>query len=140
MTPAGLDLRGPRQPHLRRLEIDPTAVSSIEQIRAVPAADAALDEYLAEFGCRLVSSYDIDGLTLNEVPGAVCALIRRAGQQLDDPAETGDHVRAEVAVTEAELRSQCPDPAAFDDLLAMAREAYGVRDDNGPMTWDCRGR
>ena len=78
----------------------------------------------------------IGSITLNEVPGAVCALIRRAGQQLDDPAETGDHVRAEVAVTEAELRSQCPDPAAFDDLLAMAREAYGVRDDNGPMTWE----
>lgn len=121
---------------LRAGGTDPTAVSSIEQIRAVPAAGAALDEYLEEFGCRLVSSYDIDGLTLNEVPGAVCALIRRAGQQLDDPAETGDHVRAEVAVTEAELRSQCPDPAAFDDLLAMAREAYGVRDDNGPMTWE----
>ena len=121
---------------LRAGGTDPTAVSSIEQIRAVPAAGAALDEYLEQFGCRLVSSYDIDGLTLNEVPGAVCALIRRAGQQLDDPAETGDHVRAEVAVTEAELRSQCPDPAAFDDLLAMAREAYGVRDDNGPMTWE----
>ncbi|MDA3040096.1 MAG: PEP-utilizing enzyme [Actinomycetota bacterium] len=118
---------------LRSGGADPATVSSIEDIRTVPAAGAALDAYPEEFGCRLVSSYDIDGRTLNEVPGAVCALARKCAVQAPaDPAEA----EARVGIAQVELRAQSPDPAAFDDLLSTAREAYGVRDDNGPMTWE----
>lgn len=122
---------------LRKAGVDPATVTSIDQIRAVgPAADA-LDAYLDEFGWRVVSGYDLDSLTLHELPSAVCTLVRRAAAAGDDEtgggaATTGpDHGPAE-----AELRAKAPDPALFDQLLASARLAYGLRDDNGPLTWE----
>jgi pyruvate,water dikinase len=112
---------------LRDGGIDPATISSLDVVRTVPTASAALDEYLAEFGNRIVSDYDIEGLTLNEMPAAVCAIIRR-GAEPNTGADGND-------VAEARLRSQAPDGALFDELVTAAREAYGVRDDNGPLTW-----
>ena len=46
--------------------------SSLDDIRAVsPEAAALLDEYLAQRGQLIVTRYDIDGLTLGELPGTV---------------------------------------------------------------------
>ena len=56
--------------------VDPTTVTSIAEIRAVPEASAALDDYLEQFGWRVVTSYDIEGLTIGELPSATCALVR----------------------------------------------------------------
>lgn len=118
---------------LRAGGVDPATVTSLDQIRSVgPAADA-LDAYLDEFGWRVVSGYDVDSLTLHELPGAICTLVRRAAA--DDPAADAaapvDHGAAE-----AQLRAASGDPALFDELLANARQAYGLRDDNGPLTWE----
>ncbi len=143
---------------LRSAGVDPGTVNSIDEILAVPAASEALDAYLDLFGWRLVSDYDIEGLTLNELPATAVAIVRaaaRAGEGADgfvDPtADTaGDTTSGDTAghtagggaagdtaavALEAELRSRSGDPALFDELLASARKAYGVRDDNGPLTW-----
>ncbi len=122
---------------LRAGGVDPAAVTSIDQIRSVGAAADALDAYLDEYGWRVVSGYEVDSLTLHELPSAVCTLVRRAA------AETGDAIGMDPGpstdqrtATEAELRDATPDPALFDELLASARLAYGLRDDNGPLTWE----
>ena len=107
--------------------VDPASVSDLDVVRALPEAAAALDAYLEEFGNRVVSDYDIEGRTLGEMPEAVCAIIRQGA------IPTVDDDNADTLV--AELRAQAADDALFDELLASAREAYGVRDDNGPLTW-----
>lgn len=113
---------------LHRAGVDPTSITSIEQIEAVPEAAGPLAEYLDLFGWRLISDYDIEGLTLHELPAAVCAVVRQAASA---PVEA---VTDDGGV-EAALRAGAADPELFDDLLADARAAYGVRDDNGPLTW-----
>ena len=54
--------------------IDPATVTTLAEVRAVPAAAAALDAYLELFGWRVVTSYDLEGLTIGELPSATCAL------------------------------------------------------------------
>ncbi len=123
---------------LERGGVDPTSVTSVDMIRSVPDAATALDDYLDLFGWRLISDYDIEGLTLNELPSAVCAIVRRAahGNTSGENGGTGGSAGdAEMAETEAKLRAQADDPELFDELLDSARRAYGVRDDNGPLTW-----
>ena len=100
-------------------------VADVETIRSVPAASAALDDYLATYGWRLVSGYDIVGAVLNELPRAICGVVRAA-------ANTTSAERDDAA--EAAMRARSPEPELFDQLLSDARAAYGVRDDNGPMT------
>lgn len=109
--------------------IDAGAVRSMDELRAVPAAAAALEDYLNLFGWRLISDYDIEGLTLHELPAAVCAIVRRAAGAGGEEADAVD------PSVRAALRSSAADPELFDELLADARAAYGVRDDNGPLTW-----
>ncbi|MGI9615502.1 MAG: PEP-utilizing enzyme [Acidimicrobiales bacterium] len=125
---------------LRAGGVDPATVTSIEQIRAVPDAAEALDSYVDLFGLRLISDYDIEGLTLNELPSAVVAIVRTAATSTTrgGSAEQGrgsDLADTVPATLEGSLRSQAGNPALFDDLVQSAREAYGVRDDNGPLTW-----
>jgi pyruvate,water dikinase len=103
--------------------------SSLDDVRAVsPEAAALLDEYLAERGQLIVTRYDIDGLTLNELPGTV--LLSVVGAQ---PPEEGDYEAAILA-----LRARVPDGdrALFDEVLGDARAVMDMRDDNGPLTYE----
>ncbi len=119
---------------LRSGGVDPATISSLDEIRSVgPAADA-LDAYLDEFGWRVVSGYDIDSLTLHELPGAICTLVRRAAA--DPTAGVAADAPAYDGTAEAGLRAASGDPTLFDELLDAARQAYGLRDDNGPLTWE----
>jgi phosphohistidine swiveling domain-containing protein len=113
---------------LRDAGVDPSTVRDLDVVRAVPAAAAALDAYLAEAGWRVVTSYDLEALTIGEMPSAVCALIRSAATE--QPATDDAPARA------AELRARVPvgERDTFDTLLSDARRAYGMRDDNGPLT------
>jgi pyruvate,water dikinase len=105
---------------------DPATVTSLDEVRAVPAAATALDEYLELFGRRVVTTYDLEGLTIGELPGATCALIRTCVGEVAETAEADP----------AALRALVPtgDRGRFDELLHDARRAYGMRDDNGPLT------
>ena len=114
---------------LKDAGVDPLSIRSLDQVREVPAASAGLDDYLDRFGWRVVSSYDIEGLTTGELPAAICTLIRSADTTTDafenveppDPTTIRDQVAAEHR-------------PMFDELLDGARRAYGLRDDNGPLT------
>lgn len=102
---------------------------SIEEIRALgPEAAEALDAYTREYGWRMVTSYDIDGRTLIELPDALLTSIRAAVE----PAPRSP----DPQVAAAGLRERVPagERARFDDLLGEARSVYGLRDDNGPLT------
>lgn len=111
---------------LRAAGIDPATVTSLDEVRRDDAASEALDAYLEQFGWRVMTSYDIEGLTIGELPSATCALIRACATEAADAA-TPDPGPLRERVPAAE-RPQ------FDELLADARRAYGMRDDNGPLT------
>jgi pyruvate,water dikinase len=104
--------------------------SSLAELRATsPEVNAALDEYLRLRGWVMFSRYDLEGLTLNEAPEVLLATILKPG------ADTGQS-SARAEATAAALRARVPDShrARFDDLLAEARAAMDLRDDNGPNT------
>ncbi len=105
--------------------LDPATLTDLDQVRAAsPEAAALLADYLDHFGWRLVSSYDIEGLTVGELPGGTLAMIRTAAPIAEDrPSE--EPLRTAVP---AQQRGE------FDRLLENARRAYGLRDDNGPLT------
>ena len=72
---------------LRDAGVDPLTIRTLDQVREVPAASAALDDYLDRFGWRVVSSYDLEGLTTGELPAAICTLIRSADTTTDGVGE-----------------------------------------------------
>ena len=105
--------------------VDP---SSLEEVRAAsPAAAEALDRYLRDHGWRVVTKYDVDALTLHELPQMLVGCIRAAASGSDPtPSVEADALREQVPVQER---------AMFDELLADARTTYGVRDDNVGITY-----
>lgn len=112
-----------------RAELDRQKVrpNSLDDVRAAsPVAAQLLDEHLAEHGDHLVTSYDLDGFTLRELPATILASVKEAKVRPEP-----DH--AAVAAT---LRSRVPadEQATFDELLADARLVMDLRDDNGPNT------
>ena len=114
---------------LRDAGVDPLSIRTLEPVREVPAAAAALDDYLDRFGWRVVSSYDLEGLTTGELPAAICTLIRSADTTTEawenTPLPDPTTIRNQIAAEHRPL---------FDELLDGARRAYGLRDDNGPLT------
>ena len=102
---------------LRAAGIDPATVTSLDDVRRDPAAGEALDAYLELFGWRLVTSYDIDGLTTGELPSATCALIRACAVE-----------EADVATPDpTTLREQVPVGRPWTVRRAARRRASGVR-------------
>jgi phosphohistidine swiveling domain-containing protein len=105
------------------------APTTLDDVRGVsPEAAATLDHYLTDRGHLLVTGYDIVGLTLGEVPGAVLASILDAVEPppIDDRAVAGA------------LRSRVREEhrAEFDLVLGDARAVMDMRDDNGPSTYE----
>jgi pyruvate,water dikinase len=111
---------------------DPTSLTSLDQVRAIPAAAEALDSYLLQHGWRLTTGYDLEDRSLIELPDVLLASIRGAVTASRD--EVGS--AADDAV--AELRAQIPEPdrATFDEIVEDARLSYGLRDENGPITYE----
>lgn len=116
---------------LRAAGVDPTTISSVDDVRAVPAASSALDEYLRFHGWRLTTGYDIEDRTLLELPDVVVASIRGARDAVVDDAEA-------ALESIAALRDQVPAAhrADFDEAVEDARLSYGLRDENGPLTYE----
>lgn len=115
---------------LRRLGVDP---ATLDDVRAAgPGAEELLDAYLAEYGSRLTTGYDISDATLAELPGLVLASV------LDDrpPAEADAVARGEATLDR--LRAELPGDQheRFDELVTDARLTYGLRDENGPITFE----
>jgi rifampicin phosphotransferase len=107
--------------------------ASLDDVRAAsPAAATELDRYLELRGWHLVSRYDVDGLTLGEMPAVVLASIVEGND-----VATG----VDAGAVAAALRARVPetDRDRFDDLLAEARLAMDLRDENGPLTVEWTG-
>ena len=101
---------------------------TLDDVRAASAeARAALDDYLADHGWRVVTQYSPRGVTLIELPKVLLRAIAAAGK--DD----GSPPPAEVGA----VRDRVPpaDQARFDDLLEDALACYGSRDDNVALTF-----
>ena len=115
---------------LRDAGIDPTSITALDEVRAVPGAEARLDEYLRFHGWRLTTGYDVEDRALIELPDVIVSSIRGAVDTVD---------RSDVALASiAELRARVPAEhhAVFDELVEDARLSYGLRDENGPITYE----
>ena len=115
---------------LREEGVDPSNISDLDEVRAAgPKSAAALAKYLDLYEWRIVSSYDIEGLSVGEMPATVIAVIH-AGAHWVEPDDSDVQRRID------ELAATIPDDdrELFLDLLDGARRAYGLRDDNGPLT------
>ncbi len=102
--------------------------ATLDELRAVsPTVAAAVDRYLRTRQWVLFSRYDVDGFALGERPELVLASIIASvdGDRADEVGARTDAARALVPTA---------DRPAFDDLLADARAAMDLRDDNGPVT------
>src|ERR671910_222543 len=103
----------------------PETLRSLDDVRAVgPDVAAALDRFLLHHGWRLITSYDLDGRCLHELPGLVLTLVTTPR-----PAPVDD-----VDVDPLRQRVPADDRVELDRLLDDARFTYGLRDDNGGIT------
>jgi pyruvate,water dikinase len=117
---------------LRDVGVDPTTIRSLDDVRAVPAASDRLEEYLRFHGWRLTTGYDIEDRVLLELPDVIAASIRGVASRAAHDA-SGD-----VESSIASLRALVPAEhhAELDDLIDDARLSYGLRDENGPITYE----
>jgi pyruvate,water dikinase len=106
-----------------------TDIGSLDDVAAAsPDAERAMQDYLTHYGWRSVGGHEILEVTLGERPELVLATIRHAlGHPAHRPAEP-DPSAVRARVPEA-------DQARFDDLLADARGAYQLRDDDVGITY-----
>ncbi len=100
----------------------------LDGVRAIsPEAADYLDRYLEYRGAMMISRYDIDGVTLAEIPDVVLSTILHSVERV-----VGDGLQYRVEV----IRSRVPAAfqEEFDSRLEEARAAMNLRDDNGPTT------
>jgi pyruvate,water dikinase len=109
----------------------PSPVTSLDDIRAAgPDAAAALDAHLDLYGWRPIAGHDLLEPTFGERPWLVVAAVNacRARPRATTP-DLGP------AVDEVRRRIPEDDRARFDALLADARAAYALRDDDVGVCW-----
>jgi rifampicin phosphotransferase len=115
---------------LREGGVDPATISSIDDVNAVPQAKERLDEYLQHHGWRLTTGYDLEDRSLNELPEVLVAAVRATAVRHDQSGASDESIAA--------LREQIPeaDRTTFDEVVEDARLSYGLRDENGPLTYE----
>jgi pyruvate,water dikinase len=117
---------------LRDAGVDPAGLTSLDQVReASPDAARYLDDHLQEYGWRLTTGYDIEDRCLAELPDVLLTSIRGAAS---GEATADDAHLAPIAA----LRDEVPAEhrKAFDEAVTDARQSYGLRDENGPLTYE----
>lgn len=112
---------------LERVDSTPQTLKDVRA--ASPDAADLLDEYLAEFGNRVTTGYDLRNRTLRELPDVVLASINAPTVDLDAAEVAGDRAFSAMSSQLAEA-----DRAEFASLVEEARTLYGLRDENGPLT------
>lgn len=118
---------------LRSAGADPAAVESLDDVRRVSAeAGVLLDGYLGTHGWRLTTGYEIEDLCLVELPEVVVRSIHAAA------GDTSENIAGDGAAELDRLREEVPERhrAEFDELAEDARLSYGLRDENGPLTYE----
>jgi phosphohistidine swiveling domain-containing protein len=115
-----------------RAELDRAGIvpETLAEVRAASAEAAVLlDEYLAEFGNRVTTGYDLRNRTLRELPDVVLSSIKASVVDLDGAQDAGD-----LAFAAMSNQLAAADRAEFAVLVEEARTLYGLRDENGPLT------
>ncbi|MGI9604219.1 MAG: PEP-utilizing enzyme [Acidimicrobiales bacterium] len=114
---------------LHDADVDIEQLADLDDVHSVAEAGRRLDDYLATYRWRVVTSYDIEGVTVGEMPLATLNMIKRAATT-EAPTTAFDPEVLE------EIRAQVPEDhqEQFDEMWTWARRAYGLRDDNGPLT------
>jgi rifampicin phosphotransferase len=103
-------------------------LETLDDVRALgEEASTALDDYLREYGWRMVTSYDVDGRTLIELPGALLTSL----QTIRSESAKSNSGRAGIVLRE---RLPAAERSRLDELVHEASTVYGLRDDNGPLT------
>lgn len=111
-----------------RVEASGRQPRDLDELRTIsPEIEAMVADYLRHRGAVLFSRYDVDGVTLGERPDLVFASIVNA--ELHDVGSVAHERIAAVRATVPEQQR-----ARFDEVLAQARAAMDLRDDNGPTT------
>ncbi|MEO7370207.1 MAG: PEP-utilizing enzyme [Ilumatobacteraceae bacterium] len=101
---------------------------SLDDVRALgPDAADDLDRYMLYRGSMMISRYDIDGVTLAEIPAVILSTILDGVER-----PTGDGLQHRIEVVRA--RVPMAHQEEFDTRLEEARSAMNLRDDNGPTT------
>jgi len=95
-------------------------------------AAQAINAFLERRGNMIVSRYDIDGLTLTESPDVLFTRIMSA--PLHKGNEEQRHAVVQQRIDAVRIRVPEQHRAEFDQLLAEARDAMDLRDENGPIT------
>ncbi len=115
----------------------PQKPTSLDEVRNIsPEVSGMLDDFLDEFGWRLTTGYDLRALTLREMPDAVLAAVTTQPSDLA-AAESRDRAKDAGEAALASLRTQVApgDVAELETLVDDARMLYGLRDENGPLTY-----
>ena len=111
--------------------------TSLDQLRAVSdEVSAQLDTFLGRYGWRLTTGYDLQDLTLYELPELILTAINTPSGETDPSAqETVARAAGDAAAARLRAGLAPEDHPEFDRLVADARALYGLRDENGPITY-----
>lgn len=103
-----------------------------------PDVAEAVDRYVATFGWRLTTGYDVTDRTLVELPELLVRSLTAPVDATIPSGHTQRSVQARGSASITELRQQVPehDRDTFDVLVSDARDCYGLRDENGPLTYE----
>ena len=104
-----------------------TPEERLAALRDSPTASAALEAYLAEFGDRIVTGFDVTDHRLVELPGVIVASILA---RLEPPSPTDAAAAGDAAAEELRGRVPPDHRPAFDVLLAEARAGYALHDED----------
>ncbi len=109
-----------------------TRPASLADVRAIgPEAASALDAFLREHGMCVVTGYDVDGACLAELPDVV---LRSIMALVDNPVPPAPVPPAEAVRTLFD-RVPADRQAEIEERFALVHATYGVRDQNGPLTF-----
>ena len=113
-----------------RAAVGDATPTTLAELRACsPEVAAMLDSYVAERGSTLVTQYDLDGLTLAELPETLFDSIMRAGSA-PEPTDVAAAAAKVGALVPAHRRAE------FEARLDEARTVMDMRDDNGPTVFE----
>ncbi|MEM9042691.1 MAG: PEP-utilizing enzyme [Actinomycetota bacterium] len=136
-TSAPHDELGPIARTVAAAGVDVDSLTALEAVRAVSDEVAGLlDAYLVDYGARLTGGYDIVDLTLAEMPEVILASLRDDRHLTGRTAAAEAEERGQAAISRLRERVPVGERDRFDELVADARRLYGLRDENGPITYE----
>ncbi len=109
-----------------RNELAGTPVDSLDEVRAAsPQAAQLLETWLDRHGWWMLTGYDLEALTVGEMPSAVLAALRQSNAPQVDGTAAIDAVLTKVPTQ---------DIGRARELISVARQCLALRDAIGPCT------